>query len=338
MTEAPVLVTGSAGFIGSSVAMRLLDDGHRVIGVDNFSPYYDVRLKEARAERLRARAGYLEVRGDLADRAATAALFARHQPARVVHLAAQAGVRHSLTHPHDYIEANVVGLLNVLEGCRHHRVGHLVFASTSSVYGAGTAMPFSEHAAAVHPVSLYAATKRAGELMAHTYAHLFGLPVTALRFFTVYGPWGRPDMALFKFTQALLQDQPIEVYNHGHHRRDFTYIDDIVAGVVGALGHIPGANPDWDSIHPDPATGPGPFRIYNLGHGGPVELMRYIEILEASLGRKARIEFLPLQAGDVPETAADIHDLSAAVGYRPATPVEVGVRRFVEWYRDFYGV
>jgi UDP-glucuronate 4-epimerase len=334
----PVVVTGAAGFIGAALALRLLETGQRVIGVDHFSAYYDVRLKEARSARLRAHAAYTEVRLDLADRAGCEALFARHRPQRVVHLAAQAGVRHSLTHPHEYVEANVSALINVLEGCRRHAVGHLVFASTSSVYGATTTLPFSEHQAAVHPVSLYAATKRAGELMAHTYAHLFGLPVTALRFFTVYGPWGRPDMALFKFTQALLEDRPIEVYNHGRHRRDFTYVDDIVAGIEGVLARAPAPDPAWDPAHPDPACGPGPFRVYNLGHGRPVELMHYIAVLEECLARKARIEYLPLQAGDVAETAADVSELAAAVGYAPRTPVEVGVRRFVEWYRGYYGV
>lgn len=333
-----LLVTGAAGFIGSHVAHRLLDRGDEVVGLDNLSPYYDPKLKQARLERLTARPGFRFVKLDLADRDGIAELFARERFRRVVHLAAQAGVRYSLEHPHTYIDSNVTGTLNVLEGCRHHEVEHLVFASTSSVYGLNTNMPFSEHRGVDHPLSLYASTKRANELMAHNYAALFGLPCTGLRFFTVYGPWGRPDMALFLFTKNILEGRPIDVFNYGRHRRDFTYVDDIVEGVVRATDRIATANPSWSGDRPDPATSSAPFRLYNIGNQTPVELARYIEVLEECLGRKAEKNLLPLQPGDVPDTWADVEDLVRDVGYRPSTPVEVGVRRFVDWYRSYYGV
>ncbi len=333
-----LLVTGAAGFIGSHVAHRLLDRGDEVVGLDNLSPYYDPKLKQARLERLTARPGFRFVKLDLADRDGIAELFARERFRRVVHLAAQAGVRYSLEHPHTYIDSNVTGTLNVLEGCRHHDIEHLVFASTSSVYGLNTNMPFSEHRGVDHPLSLYASTKRANELMAHNYAALFGLPCTGLRFFTVYGPWGRPDMALFLFTKNILEGRPIDVFNYGRHRRDFTYVDDIVEGVVRATDRIATANPSWSGDRPDPATSSAPYRLYNIGNQTPVELARYIEVLEECLGRKAEKNLLPLQPGDVPDTWADVEDLVRDVGYRPSTPVEVGVRRFVDWYRSYYGV
>jgi UDP-glucuronate 4-epimerase len=332
-----ILVTGAAGFIGSHAAKRLLARGDQVVGLDNLNAYYDVTLKRARLAELTRQSGFTFAQLDLADDAAIAALFAREKFQRVVHLAAQAGVRHSLEAPHVYIRSNVTGTLNVLEGCRHHGVEHLVYASTSSVYGANTHMPFSEHRGVDHPLSLYAASKRANELMAHNYSSLFRIPTTGLRFFTVYGPWGRPDMALFLFTSHILQDKPIDVFNHGHHKRDFTYVDDIVEGVVHALDKPARPNPNWNSDRPDPATSSAPFRIYNIGNNRPVELLRYIEVIEECLGRKARKNFLPLQLGDVPETSADIEDLVREVGYRPATPIEVGVRRFVDWFCDYYG-
>ncbi len=332
-----ILVTGAAGFIGFHTAQRLLARGDEVVGLDNLNDYYDVTLKQARLERLRAVPGFRFERLDLADDAAIAGLFAREKFERVVHLAAQAGVRYSLEAPHAYIKSNVTGTLNILEGCRHNGVAHLVYASTSSVYGANTHMPFSVHEIADHPLSLYAATKRANELMAHTYSSLFKVPTTGLRFFTVYGPWGRPDMALFLFTRNILQGKPIDVFNHGHHRRDFTYVDDIAEGVVRALDRPARPDAGWSSDRPDPATSRAPFRVYNIGNHQPVELMRYIEVIEECLGRKAEKNFLPLQLGDVPETFADIEDLVTDVGYRPATPVEVGVRRFVEWFCEYYG-
>ncbi len=332
-----ILVTGAAGFIGFHTAQRLLARGDEVIGLDNLNEYYDVTLKQARLKRLLDAPGFRFERLDLADDAAIAALFAREKFERVVHLAAQAGVRYSLEAPHAYVKSNVTGTLNILEGCRHNGVEHLVYASTSSVYGANTHMPFSVHEIADHPLSLYAATKRANELMAHTYSSLFKVPTTGLRFFTVYGPWGRPDMALFLFTRNILQGKPIDVFNHGHHRRDFTYVDDIAEGVVRALDRPARPDPGWSSEHPDPARSRAPFRIYNIGNHQPVELLRYIEVIEECLGRKAEKNFLPLQLGDVPETFADIEDLAADVGYRPATPVEVGVRRFVEWFCEYYG-
>jgi UDP-glucuronate 4-epimerase len=332
-----LLVTGAAGFIGSHTAERLLARGHEVVGVDNLNEYYDVKLKEARLARLSHLAGFRFEKLDLAEEAPTRALFARERFVRVAHLAAQAGVRYSLQEPHTYVRSNVTGTLNVLEGCRHHGVEHLVYASTSSVYGANTNMPFSVHAPADHPLSLYAATKRANELMAHNYSSLFALPTTGLRFFTVYGPWGRPDMALFLFTRNILEGKPIDVFNHGHHRRDFTYVDDIAEGVARALERIPSGNADWNGNAPDPATSAAPFRLYNIGNNQPVELMRYIEVIEECLGRKAQKNFLPMQLGDVPDTYADIDDLVRDVGYRPATPIEVGVRRFVDWFCEYYG-
>ncbi|MHB1238895.1 MAG: NAD-dependent epimerase [Gammaproteobacteria bacterium] len=333
-----VLVTGSAGFIGSSLSLRLLERGDEVIGLDNLNDYYDVNLKLARLARNKAHSGYTELKIDLANRADVAEAFARHKPDRVVNLAAQAGVRYSITNPHSYIETNVVGFTNILEGCRHHDVEHLVYASSSSVYGANTRMPFSVHHNVDHPVSLYAATKKANELMAHTYSHLYGTPTTGLRFFTVYGPWGRPDMALFLFTRHILAGEPIDVFNYGKHRRDFTYIDDIVEGVIRVLDRIPSANPDWSGDEPDSASSMGPYRLYNIGNNQTVELMRYIEVLEQCLGRTAEKNLLPLQPGDVPDTYADVEDLERDVGYRPGTPVEVGVARFVDWYRSFYKV
>jgi UDP-glucuronate 4-epimerase len=332
-----ILVTGAAGFIGSHVAQRLLDRGYELVGLDNLNEYYDVTLKQARLARLTTQPNFRFVKLDLTDTAAMATLFASEKFARVVHLAAQAGVRYSLEDPHAYVRSNVTGTLCVLEGCRHNAVGHLVYASTSSVYGANTNMPFSVHNIADHPLSLYASTKRANELMAHNYSALFGLPTTGLRFFTVYGPWGRPDMALFLFTRNILEGKPIDVFNHGHHRRDFTYVDDIAEGVVRVLERPPQPDPKWRSDAPDPATSFAPFRLYNIGNNRPVELLRYIEVIEECLGRKAQKNFLPLQPGDVPETCADIDDLVRDVGYRPATPVEVGVKNFVEWFCGYYG-
>jgi UDP-glucuronate 4-epimerase len=332
-----VLVTGAAGFIGYHTAEKLLARGYEVLGVDNLNPYYDVALKRARLARLEGRSQFRFLQLDLADSAAVAALFAAEQFPRVVHLAAQAGVRHSLKEPHAYVRSNITGTLNVLEGCRHHGAGHLVYASTSSVYGANTHMPFSVHAEVGHPLSLYAASKRANELMAHNYSALFRLPTTGLRFFTVYGPWGRPDMALFMFTRNILEGRPIDVFNHGHHRRDFTYVDDIAEGVVRSLERVAAPNPAWDSNAPDPATSSAPFRLYNIGNNQPVPLLRYIEVIEECLGRKAQKNLLPLQPGDVPDTFADIDDLVRDVGYRPATPIEVGVSNFVDWFCEYYG-
>jgi UDP-glucuronate 4-epimerase len=331
-----ILVTGAAGFIGSHTVQRLLAAGDEVVGLDNLNDYYDVTLKQARLQRLQ-HPKFRFVKLDLANDAEMAALFAREKFARVIHLAAQAGVRYSLQDPHAYVRSNVTGTLNVLEGCRHNAVEHLVYASTSSVYGANTNMPFSVHSGVDHPLSLYASTKRANELMAHNYSALFGLPTTGLRFFTVYGPWGRPDMALFMFTRNILEGKPIDVFNHGHHRRDFTYVDDIAEGVVRACARIAQPNPQWDSARPDPASSFAPFRIYNIGNHQPVPLLRYIEVIEECVGRKAQKNMLPLQAGDVPETFADIDDLVRDVGYRPATPIEVGVRKFVDWFCEYYG-
>ena len=332
-----ILVTGAAGFIGSHTAHKLLARGYEVVGLDNLNEYYDVSLKQARLERLTPQANFRFVRLDLADEGAMRELFAREKFPSVIHLAAQAGVRYSLQEPHTYIRSNVTGTLNVLEGCRHNGVEHLVYASTSSVYGANTNMPFSVHKIADHPLSLYASTKRANELMAHNYSALFKLPTTGLRFFTVYGPWGRPDMALFMFTRNILEGKPIDVFNNGNHRRDFTYVDDIAEGVVRAAERIAQPDPGWDSNAPDPASSFAPFRIYNIGNNDPVELMRYIEVIEECLGRKAQKNFLPMQLGDVPDTFADIEDLVQEVGYRPATSVEVGVRKFVEWFCEYYG-
>ena len=312
-----VLLTGTAGFIGSHVALKLLERGDEVIGLDNLNDYYDVTLKEARLARFSGHPRYTHVHADLADRDAVEATFATHKPQRVINLAAQAGVRYAAQNPHVYVSSNVTGFLHVLEGCRHHGVEHLVFASTSSVYGANTTMPFSEHQSTEHPLTLYAATKKANEMMAHSYAHLYGIPSTGLRFFTVYGPWGRPDMALFLFTRAILAGEPIKVFNHGHHSRSFTYVDDIVEGVVRALDHPPAPNAQWNSADPDPASSNVPYRIFNIGSSANTPLLRYIEVLEQSLGRKATLEMLPLQAGDVPDTFADCADLETELGYRP---------------------
>ena len=331
-----ILVTGTAGFIGSSLAHVLLARGDEVIGVDNVNDYYDVNLKEARLQRLVGQPGFTEVRISLEDRGALFETFARHRPQRVVNLAAQAGVRYSLTNPYAYIDANLSGFCNILEGCRHHEVEHLVYASSSSVYGANTTMPFSVHHNVDHPLSLYAATKKANELMAHTYSHLYRLPTTGLRFFTVYGPWGRPDMALFLFTRSILSGKPIDVFNFGRHKRDFTYIDDIVEGVVRTLDRVATPNPDWNGAHPDPGTSLAPYRLYNIGNQNPVELMRFIEVLEDCLGKKAEKNFLPMQDGDVPATYADVEDLVQDVGYAPKTPIETGIARFVEWYTAYY--
>jgi UDP-glucuronate 4-epimerase len=332
------LVTGTAGFIGYHVAERLLERGDDVVGVDVVNDYYDVALKEARLARLARHAGYRHERVDLADGAATARVFAEVRPERVIHLAAQAGVRYSLTNPDAYVQSNLVGFANVLEGCRHGGVGHLTYASSSSVYGSNTAMPFSVHQNVDHPLSLYAASKKANEGMAHTYAHLFGLPTTGLRFFTVYGPWGRPDMAMFIFTKAILAGAPIDVFNHGRMRRDFTYVDDVVEGVVRVSDRPAAADPAWSGEAPDPGSSQAPWRLYNIGNHTPVELMRLIELLEATLGREATINFLPMQPGDVPATFADIADLTRDTGFTPATPIEVGVERFVAWYRAYHRV
>jgi UDP-glucuronate 4-epimerase len=333
-----VLVTGSAGFIGSALSLRLLARGDEVVGVDNLNDYYDVELKLARLLRTQQYSGFTDVRVDLQDRAAIAEVFASHRPQRVINLAAQAGVRYSIENPMAYVDTNLVGFAHVLEGCRQTGVDHLVYASSSSVYGANTNMPFSVHQNVDHPMSLYAATKKANELMAHTYSHLYRLPATGLRFFTVYGPWGRPDMALFKFTRAILAGEPIDVFNYGRHRRDFTYIDDIVEGVIRVLDRVPEPDSHWSGDHPDSATSSAPYRLYNIGNNRPVELMQYIEMLEQCLGRTAQKRLLPLQPGDVPDTYADVEDLVRETGYQPTTPVSVGVERFVEWYRNYYGV
>jgi len=333
-----ILVTGAGGLIGSAIALKLLERGDTVHGVDNLNDYYDVTLKKARLERLSTREKFSFEKLDIADRAEMESLFAREKFDAVMNLAAQAGVRYSIENPHVYIESNIVGFCNILEGCRHSKVGHLVFASSSSVYGANTRLPFSEHDNIDHPISLYAATKKANELMAHTYAHLYGLPTTGLRFFTVYGPWGRPDMALFKFTKNILEGKAIEVFNNGNMIRDFTYVDDIVEGVVRVMDRPAEPDPAWNSAAPDPARSRAPYRIYNIGNNKPVQLMRYIEVLERALGKKAQIEMLPMQPGDVPATTADVSALESDIGYRPKTTVEEGVPRFVEWYRRYYGV
>ncbi len=333
-----ILVTGAAGFIGYHLSERLLARGDDVHGFDNLNAYYDPRLKEARLAKLAPQANFGFTRGSLEDRAALEAVFDEFRPQRVINLAAQAGVRYSLENPHAYIDSNIVGFLNVLEACRHRGVEHLVYASSSSVYGANRKLPFAVEDSVDHPVSLYAASKKANELMAHTYSHLFGLPTTGLRFFTVYGPWGRPDMALFLFTRKILAGEPIDVFNHGRHTRDFTYIDDIVEGVVRTLDRVPGPDPSYDPMAPTPASSLAPYRVYNIGNHQPVELLRYIEVLEDCLGRKADKRLLPLQPGDVPDTYADVEALSRDTGYHPATSIETGVRRFVDWYRAFYGV
>lgn len=334
-----VLLTGSAGFIGSATTLRLLARGDQVIGVDNMNDYYDPDLKRARLARHIDHPSYTHLTVDLADRHGIEAAFAEHRPNRVINLAAQAGVRYAAINPHPYVSSNVTGFLHILEGCRHNGVEHLVFASTSSVYGANTRMPFTPHDSTEHPLTLYAATKKANEQMAHAYANLYDLPCSGLRFFTVYGPWGRPDMALFMFTKAILAGEPIQVFNHGKHKRSFTYVDDIVEGVIRTLDNIPSANPAWDGMNPDPATsGAAPYRIFNIGAERQVELLRYIEVLEDCLGRKAIMEMLPLQPGDVPDTEADVTDLAEAVGYRPVVSVEEGVRNFIDWYRGYNGV
>lgn len=331
-----ILLTGAAGFIGFHTTQKLLARGDEVVGLDNLNDYYDPNLKRARLSILEKHPKFRFAKLDLVDRGGMKVLFQREKFQRVIHLAAQAGVRYSLENPQAYVDSNVTGTLNVLEGCRHNQVEHLVFASTSSVYGLNTNMPFTPHRGVDHPLSLYASTKRANELMAHNYAALFKLPVTGLRFFTVYGPWGRPDMALFLFTRNILEGKPIDVFNHGNHKRDFTFVDDIAEGVVRALDRVAEPNPHWSADSPDPATSSAPFRIYNIGNNAPVELARYIEVLEDCLGKKAVKNLLPLQAGDVPDTFADVEDLVRDVGYKPATPVEVGIRRFVDWYLEYY--
>ena len=333
-----VLVTGSAGFIGAAVALRLLESGEQVIGVDSLTPYYDVSLKKARLARLEAYDTYHHVGLDIADQAGVAQLFTEHKPGAVINLAAQAGVRHAAIAPHPYVSSNVVGFLNILEGCRHIGVSHLVYASTSSVYGANTKMPFSEHDSAEHPLTLYAATKKANEMMAHSYAHLFGVPCTGLRFFTVYGPWGRPDMALFRFAKAITQGEPVPLFNRGLHRRSFTYIDDIVEGVLRVLRMPPRPNPGWNAMKADPSTSSAPYRVLNIGSSRSEELLRYLEVLEECLGMKALRENLPMQPGDVQDGEADVSELFRLVGFKPQVSVETGVARFVDWYRDYYEV
>ncbi len=333
-----ILITGVAGFIGAALALKLLERGEQVVGIDNLNDYYDVSLKQARIERLRPNSGFRFEKLDITDRVGMSKLFHENSFDTVMHLAAQAGVRYSIQNPYAYIDSNLVGFGNVIEGCRRGAVKHLVFASSSSVYGSNARLPFSEHDNVDHPISLYAATKKANELMAHSYAHLYGLPCTGLRFFTVYGPWGRPDMALFKFTRGILEGKPIPVFNHGKMSRDFTYVDDIVDGVVRTIDHIPVSVPDWDAQNTDPATSHAPYRIYNIGNHRSVELTHYIRVLEECLGRKAVLEMLPMQEGDVPATYADIADLSRDTGFAPATSIETGVARFVEWYKEHYRV
>ncbi|MFU8805484.1 MAG: NAD-dependent epimerase [Bradymonadaceae bacterium] len=331
-----ILVTGAAGFIGFHLATRLLERGDEVVGLDNLNDYYDVNLKLARLEQLQEHENFSFHKLDVADREAIAHIFETEKFERVVHLAAQAGVRYSLENPHAYIDANIVGFINILEGCRHNAVEHLAYASSSSVYGANTKLPFSTHDNVDHPVSLYAATKKANELMAHTYSHLYGLPTTGLRFFTVYGPWGRPDMALFLFTDAILSGRPIDVYNYGNMRRDFTYVDDIVEGVIRVTDRVSRPNPDWSGDSPDPGTSYAPFKVYNIGNHDPVELMTMIETLEECLGKKAEKNLMPMQPGDVPATYADVQDLMEDVDFKPATPLKKGIAHFVAWYREFY--
>lgn len=333
-----ILVTGAAGFIGSSLSLKLLERGDEVVGIDNLNDYYDVNLKLARLERLRSFDRFKFIKLEIADKNAVEELFVREKIQRVMHLAGQAGVRYSVTNPYTYIDSNIVSFINILEGCRQSEVEHLVYASSSSVYGANTKMPFSVHDNVDHPVSLYAASKKANELMAHTYSHLYSLPTTGLRFFTVYGPWGRPDMSLFRFTRNILEGKPIDVFNYGNHRRDFTYIDDIVDGVVRVIDRPAQANADWSSDNPDPATSFAPYRLYNIGNNNPVHLLAFIETLEKCLGQKAIKNLLPMQPGDVPDTYADISDLARDLGYKPVTQLEDGIRSFVEWYKDFYQV
>ena len=333
-----VLLTGAAGFIGMTTALRLLARGDEVVGLDNLNNYYEVSLKENRLQRLTTHANFRFVKLDVADRDGMAELFAKEKFDRVIHLAAQAGVRYSLENPHAYIDSNLVGFTNVLEGCRHNQVQHLVYASSSSVYGGNTDMPFSEHQAVDHPVSLYAATKKANELMAHTYSHLYGLPTTGLRFFTVYGPWGRPDMALFLFTKAILENRPIKVFNHGNMLRDFTFVDDIVEGVVRVTDRVATANPNYSAKTPDPATSNAPYRVFNIGNHNPVKLLDFITAIEGSIGKKADKLLMPLQDGDVPQTYADVDALRDWIGFVPATPIQDGINRFVAWYRDYYKV
>ncbi|MCF7970301.1 MAG: NAD-dependent epimerase [Methylococcaceae bacterium] len=331
-----VMVTGTAGFIGNHLAIKLLERGDEVIGIDNLNDYYDVNLKLARLDRIKDHPNFTDVRADISNRERMEALFKEHQPQRVVNLAAQAGVRYSIENPHAYIESNIVGFLNILEGCRHNHVEHLVYASSSSVYGANESMPFSVHDNVDHPLSLYAASKKSNELMAHTYSNLYNLPTTGLRFFTVYGPWGRPDMALFLFTKAIQEGKPIQVFNYGKHRRDFTYIDDIVEGIIRTLDHVAQPNPDWSGKNPDPGTSKAPWRVYNIGNQSPVELMDYIETLEKFLGKKAEKVLLPLQPGDVPDTYADVDALVQDVGYKPNTTIKQGIEKFVAWYNSYY--
>ena len=333
-----ILVTGTAGFIGSHVAQKLLARGNSVIGVDNHNDYYDPSLKDARLSTFIENPNYEHLRVDLADSDAISSIFERFKPTSVINLAAQAGVRYSIENPLAYINSNILGFTNILEGARNTKVEHLVYASSSSVYGANSLMPFSIHQNVDHPLSLYAATKKSNELMAHTYSHLYGVPTTGLRFFTVYGPWGRPDMALFKFTKSILEGQPIQLFNYGNHRRDFTYIDDIVEGIIRILDKPATPNHDWDSEHPDPGTSLAPWRVYNIGNNQPVELMSYVKTLEDTLGVKAQIELLPMQSGDVPDTYADVTDLIQNFNYRPATSVKEGIKRFVAWYQGYYGV
>lgn len=333
-----IMVTGSAGFIGAALTEKLLNRGDEIIGVDNLNDYYDVNLKLARLAHFQEHPAFTEARISLEDREALSSIFTQHRPQRVINLAAQAGVRYSLENPYAYVDSNLHGFINILENCRHHHVEHLVFASSSSVYGANTKMPYATHDNVDHPLSLYAASKKANELMAHTYSHLYQLPTTGLRFFTVYGPWGRPDMALFKFTRNILAGEPIDVYNHGHHQRDFTYIDDIVEGVIRTLDRLPTSNSNWNGAAPDPSTSTAPYRIYNIGNHQPIELFHFIKVLEECLGCEAKKNLLPMQAGDVPATYADVDDLMKDTGFRPATPIKDGVIRFVTWYKNYYKV
>lgn len=331
-----ILVTGAAGFIGFHTTKKLIARGHEVVGLDNLNDYYDPNLKRARLMQLEKLAGFRFLKQDLADNGGMSQVFKQEKVARVVHLAAQAGVRYSLENPHAYVQSNITGTLNILEGCRYHGIEHLVYASTSSVYGLNTDMPFSVHRGVGHPLSLYATTKRANELMAHNYSALFKIPTTGLRFFTVYGPWGRPDMALFLFAKNILAGKPIDVFNNGHHKRDFTFVEDIAEGVVRALDRVATPNAKWDSANPDPASSSAPYRLYNIGNNRPVELLRYIEVIEECLGKKAQMNMLPLQPGDVPDTEADVQDLVEDVGYKPDTPIEVGIRKFIDWYLEYY--